>query len=610
MKNIRRASVKQLANKIKGFSKQPRFAFFLGAGASRQSGIITASEMIRFFKERIFAECCDTLITDDEKEKWLTSQEWYCNEGSDYCKLFEQFEPKEIGRQRYIESIIEGQEASFGYVVLANLIANNYVNSVITTNFDDLIYSACTSYTGIRPIVYAYGVLASEMRIAAERPKILKLHGDYLYSLLKNTGPETAVQDQNMARQLSQILSEYGLVVIGYSGGDKSIMDILKTISEKNDLYWCVRKGDEINTAVEELLSAKGGFIVDMDGFDEVMNEIRHIVGFNVGKMLGSIQHLQDRMVDKLKSFDPRYSTDILSETVEALKAQAKLEEEQIKKIEALSFFTQALKAQEVANSAAAEELYRKAIDLDPNDPRSHNNLGRLLVMGQNAGSEEAEKKFLDVNDPSHNDLGRLLVMRPNTRSEEAEKEFRRAIELDPKLAMPYSNLAGLLLVKGPEHYAEAEALLWKAIDLDPNLQLAYGNLVYLLRVCGRDTEIGPLVEKALQLDDKDVAANLALASLHKKLGHESETAKYTAQARQFVKPDDWYTLACLESISGNADAAIENLEHLTGSKLFNREWARRDPDFEWLRDDPRFIAIVGEVVDEAKVSETKASDN
>jgi Flp pilus assembly protein TadD/CO dehydrogenase/acetyl-CoA synthase epsilon subunit len=596
MKNIRRASVKQLAYKIKGFSRQPRFAFFLGAGASRQSGVITASEMIRVFKERIYSECCDTLTTDEEKENWLKNQDWYKEEGSDYCKLFEQFEPKEIGRQRYIESIIDGQEASFGYVVLANLIANNYVNSVITTNFDDLIYSACSSYTGIRPIVYAYGVLASEMRIAAERPKILKLHGDYLYSLLKNTGKETAVQDQNMARQLGQLLSEYGLVVVGYSGGDKSILDIFETISEKNDLYWCVRTGDEINSAVEKLLEDKGSFIVEIDGFDEMMNEIRHIVGFDVGKMLGSIQHLQDRMIEKLKSFPARYSADILSETVDALKAQAKLEEEQIKKIEALSFFTQALKAQEASNTAATEALYRKAIELDPNDPRSHNNLGRLLMIRQSTPSVEAERRFLDPNDPrAHNNLAPLLVRQPNITSEEAEKEFRRAIELDPKLATPYSNLAAVLLVRGPQYYAEAETLLLKALNLDSNLQLAYGNLVYLLRVSGRDTEIAPLAEKALQLDDKDIASNLALASMHKKLGHDAESAKYAAQARQLVKPDDWYTLACLESISGNVDAAIENLEHLSRSEAFNREWAKIDPDLEWIRDDPRFIAIVGE---------------
>src|SRR5205085_6825914 len=146
----------------------PRFAFFLGAGASRQSGIPTATEMIRHFKEQIIERSCpDGLKTIEEKTKWLTEQDWYLAEGNEYCKCFERFEAKEIGRQRYIENIIEKREPSFGYVVLANLMASGHINTIITTNFDDLVYSACTTFTGLRPIVYAYGIMASELRLTA-----------------------------------------------------------------------------------------------------------------------------------------------------------------------------------------------------------------------------------------------------------------------------------------------------------------------------------------------------------------------------------------------------------------------------------------------------------
>ena len=172
--------------------------------------------------------------------------------------------------------------------------ASNYVTTIITTNFDDLVYGACTSYTGIRPIVYAYGVLASEMRITAQRPKILKLHGDYLYSALKNTFSEVGFQDPNMARQLSQVINEYGLVVVGYSGEDRSVMDILSKISKENDLYWCVMRGSDPAEPVMELLNKKNGVIVEIQGFDEMMNEIRQTVGFDVGKMFGSIQDRRD----------------------------------------------------------------------------------------------------------------------------------------------------------------------------------------------------------------------------------------------------------------------------------------------------------------------------
>ncbi len=566
MENIRRASVKQLAHKIKGFGKHPRFAFFLGAGASRQSGIITAGEMVRFFKDRILDECCsEQPKTDEEKEKWLRAQEWYTKNGSEYCKLFEQFEPKEIGRQRYIESIIEGQEPSYGYVVLANLLASNYINTIITTNFDDLVYSACTSYTGIRPIVYAYGVLASEMRITAQRPKILKLHGDFLYSTLKNTDSELAMQDPNMARQLTQVLSEYGLVVAGYSGGDKSVMDILSRISDKNDLYWCIRRGEEPNEAVKKLLNEKGGFIVEIEGFDEMMNEVRQIVGFDVSNMFGSIQDRQDQMIEKLKDFAPRYSIDILSEIVAALQNQAKesvREQKRIKEIQSLDFFTKGLKAQDAEDFHSAEDLYRKAIELNPRDSGSYNNLGVVL--------------FNDA-----------------TRKGDAEAMYRKAIELDPNNAKANNNLAFFL--KELERLPEAEEAYRKAIEIDPNYINAYNNLITLLRLQGRGNETLQLTEKCLQLDPLNINALFSLAYTHKRLEQVTESTHYTTQLRGVIKPDDWYNLACLESICGNTDTAIENLRRATQSDSFNRDWAKRDPDLEWIREDQRFKEIVGQ---------------
>ena len=54
----------------------------------------------------------DELKTDDDKKGWIEKQDWYQADGSEYCKCFERYEPKEIGRQRYIESIIEKREPS------------------------------------------------------------------------------------------------------------------------------------------------------------------------------------------------------------------------------------------------------------------------------------------------------------------------------------------------------------------------------------------------------------------------------------------------------------------------------------------------------------------
>jgi tetratricopeptide (TPR) repeat protein/NAD-dependent SIR2 family protein deacetylase len=561
MQNIPRTSIRELAHKIKSYGA-PRFAFFLGAGASRQSGVLTAGEMIRHFKEQIVLQRGpEDLKTEEEKAKWLSEQDWYLAEGSEYCKCFESFERKEIGRQRYIERIVEKGEPSFGYVVLANLMAQGLINTIITTNFDDLVYSACTTFTGIRPIVYAYGLMASEMRFTAQRPKILKLHGDYLYSALKNTGEELAAQDPNMVSQLRQVLSEYGLIVIGYSGGDKSVMQALSEISHRQDLYWCIRRGEkQLHEDVKKLLREKDGHLVEIDGFDEMMNEVRRVVEFDVKKMLGSIEERRGQLIKLLQEFDLKYSADILGGIVDAAKTPAT--EEIVKQdISALDYFLKAYEARKANNFSEAEALYREAIKVDPGSSMAYNNLGNVL---------------------------RIL-----NRHEEAEAAHRKAIQLDSGNPAAYNNLGNVLRMLN--RYEEAEAAYHKAIEIDPNVVDPYQNLCNLLRLRGREKEALKIAEDIHLRDTKNFARLIILAALHKNLNHEAEASAYAEKAREVAKPGEWYDLACLESVCGDTDAAIENLRRAAEQPGFNPEWARVDPDFEWIRDDPRFKEIVGE---------------
>jgi tetratricopeptide (TPR) repeat protein len=696
MQNILRATIRELAYKIKS-SKTPRFSFFLGAGASKQSGIPIASEMIRQFKEQIILQSCPAeLKTDAEKNDWLAAEDWCRADGSDYCKYFEKFEPKEFGRQRHIEDMIKDREPSFGYVVLANLMASGHVNTIVTTNFDDLVYSACTTFTGIRPIVYAYGVLAAEMRFTAQRTKILKLHGDYLYSKLKNTNSELAEQDPNMARQLRQVLNEYGLIVVGYGGGDASVMKVLSDFPEENDLYWCIRRGDKPNEAVEKLLREKRGFLVEIEGFDEMMNEIRPIVEFDVKKMIGSIEERRNKIIEQLEKFDPQYSTDILGEIVNAAKEPATNINED-KKIKALDFFVRANEAYDAKELSQAEALYRKAIEIDSKYHFAYNNLGNVLAdLKRYDEAEAAYRKVIEIDpnnviaynnlgdtlsdskrydeaeaacrkaielDPNYAlayaNLGNLLrnlkrydeaevacrkaiELDPNNviaynnlgnvflylkRYDEAEAAYRKGIEIDPKDVITHTNLGGVLthskrydeaeaacrkaieldpnnviaynnlgnLLRNLKRYDEAEATYRKGIEIDPNWSSSYNSLSLLLRLINRDPEALSLAEKAQLLDPSSSHHLLALASIHKKLGHQPESNQYIAQARELFEPDDWYNLACVESVSGDTDVAIENLRRVAQLPTFDREWARADPDLEWIRDDPRFKEIVGE---------------
>lgn len=61
--------------------------------------------------------------------------------------------------------------------------------------------------------------------------------------------------------------------------------------------------------------------------------------------------------------------------------------------------------------------------------------------------------------------------------------------------------------------------------------------------------------------------------------------------------PDDdaiGYNVACLYSQLGEVDAAIARLEKiLTDGRFGQRVWVEQDPDFDPLRSDPRFQALL-----------------
>jgi len=57
---------------------------------------------------------------------------------------------------------------------------------------------------------------------------------------------------------------------------------------------------------------------------------------------------------------------------------------------------------------------------------------------------------------------------------------------------------------------------------------------------------------------------------------------------------DQWqghYNLACLEALTKNRDAAIEHLKRAIELDPQAKEYAAKDEDFDWMRDDPEFPA-------------------
>ena len=258
----------------------PSYALFLGAGASWNSGIKTANEMVEEWRRQLY-EQSDKRI---KYPRWLKKQNWY-NSDEEYANLFGQLYDLPSQRRDFIEGCLQNAHPNWGYVYLSSLLEAQVFNTVFTTNFDDLINESCYLYSEkVRPIVCAHDSEVSNIHITRRRVKLIKLHGDFLFDSIRNIPSEIKGLERNMKAKLAEFGREYGLVVVGYGGRDNSVMSVLENLLEtpeyyRHGIYWCIRKGETPRNRVQALLGKERVITIEIVGFDELMALIHRKAG-------------------------------------------------------------------------------------------------------------------------------------------------------------------------------------------------------------------------------------------------------------------------------------------------------------------------------------------
>jgi len=257
------------------------YSLFLGAGASVTSGIKTASSLIEEWSIELYERFVGQKTTNPEqaREYFEKNHPGWFNPANPYSSLFEKKFDLPVQRRRFVESEVDKKLPSIGYAYLSSLVDNNFFNTIFTTNFDDLINEAFYLFSNERPIQCAHDSSVHSISITSKRPKIIKLHGDYLFDNIKSTLRETESLEQNTKEKFVEFSKEYGLIVVGYSGSDRSIMDVLEFLVKqenylKNGIYWCLRPDDNICHALRNMLWKDKVYPVMIDGFDELFAEI------------------------------------------------------------------------------------------------------------------------------------------------------------------------------------------------------------------------------------------------------------------------------------------------------------------------------------------------
>lgn len=328
--------------------KSANFTLLLGAGCSVSSGVRPATRLIDEWVKEVYASLApepnETSL--QAMRNWLQEHhsDWY-NKDHEYSCLFEKRFDLPAQRRSFVEEEVAGKLPSLGYAYVMRLIEEGYFNTVFTTNFDDLLNESFHLFANrrfgtnddcmsdiMRPIVCAHDSSVKSISITSSRPKIVKLHGDYLFDDIKSTLRETESLEDNIRDKFVEFCKEFGLIVVGYSGNDRSIMDVLNYLLKsddylKNGVYWCIRKNDVISDELKKLLWKDRVYFVYIDGFDEFFADLydRIIPGQELPVSTGSFglnNYVLERLADN--SYLKRSSSPIIKRDIERLVSENK----------------------------------------------------------------------------------------------------------------------------------------------------------------------------------------------------------------------------------------------------------------------------------------------
>jgi hypothetical protein len=178
--------------------------------------------------------------------------------------------------------MVRDAKPSIGYQCLGALIDKGWIRNLTETNFDDLVERglAMVSSKSMFVVSPESSSRVGDLRIASMLPQLFKLHGDFRYDRLQNTRDELQHVEALIERRLLDFLKEHGLIVIGYSGRDNSVLSMLeKAIADPSQfpdgLFWCCRS-EAPRPRVERIIrcladSGRTAAFVKIEGFDSLL---------------------------------------------------------------------------------------------------------------------------------------------------------------------------------------------------------------------------------------------------------------------------------------------------------------------------------------------------
>jgi adenylate cyclase len=258
-------------------------------------------------------------------------------------------------------------------------------------------------------------------------------------------------------------------------------------------------------------------------------------------------------------------------------------------------------------NIEVARQMFQRAIELDPDFAGAWAGLATAHVHLFGCDNEPHLEKAREASahalklDPesaeAHVAAGQGFSM--EQRYADAAKEFEQAIDLDPTLFDAYYYYARSCFKSGD--LEKSLRLFEQAQEVRPDDYEATQLSALVLRQLGRNEESRSADQRALkrlrkhlELNPDDARAHVLGAGSLARLGESGQARQWCERAMSLAPDDDaiLYNAACVLATLGEDERALDVLQRAIEAGLAGGDWVARDPDWERLRDHPRFQAL------------------
>jgi O-acetyl-ADP-ribose deacetylase (regulator of RNase III) len=221
------------------------FVAWIGAGLSLEAGIKAGNDVCEEIKSRLAGAA-----KAGDPDAWAREHLDWDDPSRRYAKCLTLLGTP-ADRINYFRHIIRGVQPSFSHHAIALLMQRGRLKrSCLTTNFDKLMEMAFAQQA-----VSEYQAIRSEDEKQywgyEDKNYVIKLHGDYDTANILNTADEAIRIPKALQEVGTALLRRGGLVVLGSSGYEKSVItyfDDLRLNADRSILefgvYWGIHMGD------------------------------------------------------------------------------------------------------------------------------------------------------------------------------------------------------------------------------------------------------------------------------------------------------------------------------------------------------------------------------